>query len=95
MHTFQINVLVRFLTSSSYFESHGFIIRKAVSTGSFCKVSLSCIYVSNVAGGRVCSIFTAYINARKTHHTQTAGKNRLLDDEPMRSETCGRRQKSN
>jgi len=28
MHTFQINDLIRILTPSTYFEPHGFIIRK-------------------------------------------------------------------
>ena len=30
MHTFQINTLIRFLTSATCFEPHGFIIRKTV-----------------------------------------------------------------
>jgi len=35
MHTIQINSLIRFLTSSTYFEPHGFIIRKTVGTCTF------------------------------------------------------------
>jgi len=35
MHTFQINALIRFLTSSACIEPHGFIIRKTVCTHSF------------------------------------------------------------
>jgi len=53
------------------------------------------VITRSIAGGRMCSIHTAYINARKTHHAKTAGTNRLVDDEPMTSETCRRRQKSN
>jgi len=32
MHTFQINVLIQFLVSSTRFESHVFIIRKIICT---------------------------------------------------------------
>jgi len=32
MHTFQINALIQFLTSSACFKPHGFIIRKTVCT---------------------------------------------------------------
>jgi hypothetical protein len=35
VHTFQINVLIRFLTSSACIEPHGFTIRKTVCTRSF------------------------------------------------------------
>ena len=35
MHTFQINALIRFLTSSTYSEIRGFIIRKTVCLGCF------------------------------------------------------------
>ena len=56
MHTFQINALIRFVTSSTCFEPHGFLIRVTICTRSFCMVCFSCIYVSSVAGGRECSI---------------------------------------
>jgi len=56
MHTFVINALILFLMSSTCFKLHGFIIRKTVCTLSFCMVCFSCIYVSSLAGGRVCSI---------------------------------------
>jgi len=45
MHTFQINASTQFLTSSTCFKTHGFIIRKTVGTRSFCMVCFSCIYV--------------------------------------------------
>jgi len=32
MHAFQINALIQFLTSSTCFKPHGFIIRKTVCT---------------------------------------------------------------
>jgi len=32
MHTFQINVLIKFLVSSTCFEHHAFIIRKTICT---------------------------------------------------------------
>jgi hypothetical protein len=35
MHTFQINVLIQFLASSTRFEHHVFIIRKTICTCSF------------------------------------------------------------
>jgi len=35
MHTLQTNTLIRFLTSSTYFERNVFIIRKTICTGSF------------------------------------------------------------
>ena len=35
MHTFQINVLIQSLVSSTCFEHHGFIIRKNICTYSF------------------------------------------------------------
>jgi hypothetical protein len=35
MHTFQINDLIRFSTSSTCLEPHGFIIRKSVCVRSF------------------------------------------------------------
>ena len=35
MHTFQINVLIQFLASSTCFEHHVFIIRKTIGTCSF------------------------------------------------------------
>jgi len=31
MHTFQINALIRFLASSTFFEPHGFIIRRLLT----------------------------------------------------------------
>jgi len=97
MDIFQINVLIRFLTSSTYFELQGFINRKTVCIRSFCMVCFSCIYVSSTAGGRVFSIHTvySYINARKTYHTKTAGRSCLIYDKPMRFEICRKRQKSN
>jgi len=39
---FQINALIRFLTSSTCFYPHGFIIRKRAGTCSFCMVCFSC-----------------------------------------------------
>jgi len=35
MHTFQINILIQFLTSSTYFEPHGFILNKTVTSAVF------------------------------------------------------------
>ena len=35
MHTFQINILIQFLASSTRFEHHLFIIRKTICTCSF------------------------------------------------------------
>jgi hypothetical protein len=42
MHTFQINVLIKFLASSTCFASHVFIIRKTICACSFIR------YVSHV-----------------------------------------------
>jgi len=53
MHTFQINVLIQFLVSSTYFKHHMFIMRKASCTYSFCMACFSYIYVSILAGGRM------------------------------------------
>jgi len=55
MHTFQINVLFQFLASSICFKHHVFIIKKTISTRSFVMVCFSHIYVSSLAGGRMCS----------------------------------------
>jgi len=35
MHTFQINVVIQFLVSSSYFEHHVFVVRKTIYTCGF------------------------------------------------------------
>jgi len=35
MHTFQINTLIQFLTSSTHFKLHGFILRKRVVCAAF------------------------------------------------------------
>jgi len=56
MHTLQINFLIQFLASSTCFEHHVFIIRKTVCTSIFCMVCFSCIYVSIIAGGMMCSM---------------------------------------
>jgi len=45
MRAFQINVLMQFVLSSTCFEHHVFIIRKAICTCSFYGMFL-CIYVS-------------------------------------------------
>jgi len=39
MHTFQINVLIQSLASSTCFEHHVFIMRKTICTWSFVGVS--------------------------------------------------------
>ena len=52
-NAFQINALIRFLTASTRFKPHGFIIRKTVCTSRFCMVCFSCIYVRSLAGGTV------------------------------------------
>ena len=49
MHTFQIN----FCTCCIH---HVFIIRKTICTCSFCMVCFPYIYVSSIAGERICSI---------------------------------------
>jgi hypothetical protein len=45
MCAFQINVSIRFLTSSTYFERDRFITRKGVRTHSFCVVRFLSMYV--------------------------------------------------
>jgi len=50
MHTFQINVLIQFLASTTCFERHVFIIMKTMQ---FCMVCFSYIYVSSLAGERM------------------------------------------
>jgi len=57
MHIFQINVLIEFLMSSTYFEHHVFIIRKTICICNF-MVCFSCIYVSSLAGGMWCLILS-------------------------------------
>ena len=59
MHTFQINVLIQFLLSSTRFEHQVFIIRKAICTCSFYGM-FSCVYVSSLADGRMCSMLYRY-----------------------------------
>jgi hypothetical protein len=54
MHTFQINVLIRFLMSSTCFEPHGCFITKTVCKRSFWPVCLLCIGLNSLAGGRLC-----------------------------------------
>jgi len=48
MHTFQINVLIQFLVSSTCFEHRVFVIRKTTCTSSFLTVCFSWIYVSSL-----------------------------------------------
>jgi len=55
MHAFQINGLIQFLVSSTYFEHHVFSIRKTMYIRIF-MVCFSCIYVSSLAGGKSCLI---------------------------------------
>jgi len=45
MHTFEINVLIRFLTSSTCFEPHGCIIKKTAFKRRFCTLCLLSIGV--------------------------------------------------
>jgi hypothetical protein len=56
MHTFQINVLIQFLVTSTCFERLVFVIRKTICTSSLYGMFI-CIYMSNLAVGRVCSIY--------------------------------------
>ena len=56
MHTFQINVLIQSLVSSTCFKHHVFIIRKNLLYMQFYMLWFSCVYVSSLAGGSVCSI---------------------------------------
>ena len=60
MHTFQINALIGTFTSSTCFEPHGFIIRKKICMHSFCTIYFTCIYVSRLAGGRLCLWFMVH-----------------------------------
>jgi hypothetical protein len=48
--------LIQFLTSSTGFEPHGFIIRTTVCTRIFCILYFSCIYVGSPVDGRVCYV---------------------------------------
>ena len=54
MRTFQINVLIQFLVSSTCFEHHVFNTRKTIRTCSLLWFVFSCVYVSSLAGGRLC-----------------------------------------
>ena len=55
MRTFYINVLINFFVSSTCFEHHVFIIRKTICVCIF-NICFSCVYLSSLAGGRMCSI---------------------------------------
>jgi len=46
--------LIQFLTSSTRFEPHGFIIRTTVCTSSLSILCFSCIYVSSPSVSRLC-----------------------------------------
>jgi hypothetical protein len=98
MHTFQIKVLIRFLTSSNCFETRGLIIRKPVGIRSFCTVYFSCTYVISLAGGRV-SIYnlppTRLLTPMHNKHDVKNCFYTLPDDAPMSFETYRRRQNSN
>jgi len=53
-HFFKINVLIQFFVFSTCFEHHVFIIRKTIRTCSFYMLCFSRVYVSSLAGGRMC-----------------------------------------
>jgi hypothetical protein len=53
-HTLKINALFRFLSSSTCFKTHGFIIRQTVCSRRLCILCFSYIYASSLAGGAVC-----------------------------------------
>jgi len=63
----------------------------------FCMVRFSCIYVSSLAGWRMCLIILqpASTNARKTYHTKLHVQYSLPDDEHMMFETCRRHEELN
>jgi hypothetical protein len=71
MHNFQINILIRIFTTSTYFEPRGLIIRKTICTHSFSTKCFAWIYVSrlvrwkNVSLVYVASLFN---NARCIKH---------------------------
>jgi hypothetical protein len=70
IHTLQINALIRFLTSSTFFKTHGFIIRQTVCSRSLCMACFSYIYASSLAGRRVCSHTICYLEqCGRTHST--------------------------
>jgi hypothetical protein len=70
MHNFQINALIRFLSSSTCFEPQGFIIRKTFCTRSFGMVSFVMHFVSSLAGGRVNIKQTLMMNPCGSKHVE-------------------------
>jgi len=59
MHTFQTNILIQFLVSSTCFEHHVFIIRKNIHAVFYSIFTY--IYVSSLAGGRCTQYCIKYI----------------------------------
>jgi len=57
MYTFQIKDLIRILTSTTCFETHGSIIRRTVVNAVFYGVRT-----------HTSTCYTAYLNARKKYH---------------------------
>jgi len=90
MHTFQINVLIKFLVSSTCFEHHVFIIRKTICTCIFygmffihlCKQSSRWEDVLSIAHKCMKNIPSACTNG-------------LPDVEHVMFETCRRHQEFN
>jgi len=88
MYTFQIHVLIRFLTSFAGFEHRGFIIKKTVFTGSFYICKWKSVFEHNLPPAgclHKCIKIITYKNC-------VYG---LPDDEHMMLETCTGRKKSN
>jgi hypothetical protein len=85
MVTFQINAVIQFLTSSTYFESHVFIFRQTVCT---CKLIQHVFYIE--------AYIASYRNFIMEYITyKTARTNDLPDDENNMFETCRRPQELN
>jgi len=71
MRTSQIKFdFFQFLTFFTYFETHGFILGLTVGKSTFCMVCFTCIDVSSVAFGTVCTALylERYVEARFLNH---------------------------
>ena len=70
MHTFKIKILIQFLVSTTCFRTSCVHHQEDDLYMQFCMVCFSYIYVSSLAGGKICpTSYAAYINIRKTYHT--------------------------